>query len=70
MTNIHRSYADKNPKVAYVIPCSGCYEPNSPNRYDWDELHQMYIGIGCKECGYTGKRRIHKPKQPRGFARR
>jgi len=26
-------------------------------KYPWDEKAKCYVGSGCEECGYTGKRR-------------
>ena len=41
--------------------CSGCTElcdGQNVNGYQWDEKAKCYVGSGCKECGYTGKRRL------------
>jgi|SRR5882757_2906332 len=39
--------------------CSGCFEFNEGwglDSYEYDSKHKCYIGGGCSECGYTGKR--------------
>ena len=51
---------------SWTQSCSGCFETEDGHpvgRYPWDKKHQCYIGAGCSECGYTGKRRdgIHTP---------
>lgn len=41
--------------------CSGCFESGdyggNAHNYPYDQKAQCYIGAGCEECGYTGKRR-------------
>lgn len=40
--------------------CSGCRETEdgyNVGEYPWDEKNKCWIGAGCSECGYTGKRR-------------
>lgn len=40
--------------------CSGCFESEDGHPvgiYPRDPKHRCYIGAGCDECGYTGKRR-------------
>ncbi len=34
------------------------------HNYPYDTKANCYVGMGCKECGYTGKRRhvMHIPK--------
>jgi hypothetical protein len=44
----------------WTTSCSGCLETEDGHpvgRYEWDAKHSCYIGGGCHECGYTGKRR-------------
>jgi hypothetical protein len=46
----------------FTQSCSGCFESEDGRPiggYPWDEKAHCYIGAGCKECGYTGKRRIY-----------
>ena len=46
----------------FTQPCSGCFEAEDGypiGEYPWDEKSHCYIGSGCSECGYTGKRRIY-----------
>lgn len=41
--------------------CSGCTElvdGQNVNGYPWDAKAKCYVGSGCRECGYTGKRRM------------
>lgn len=49
--------------VYHTTPCSGCHEAGdfggNSGGYSYDQKAHCYIGSGCKECGYTGKRR-HK----------
>ena len=44
----------------HVAPCSGCYQTNQgyavPDEFDYDEKNKIFVGHGCDECGYTGKR--------------
>ncbi|ADJ24795.1 hypothetical protein Hden_3000 [Hyphomicrobium denitrificans ATCC 51888] len=64
-----RKYAF-DPKPAYGMPCvlqivrwtdscSGCFEGGEygglAHNYDWDDSAQCRVGIGCDECGYSGK---------------
>lgn len=47
---------------AFTATCSGCFESldGQPcGSYPWDKKACCYIGSGCHECGYTGKRRVH-----------
>jgi hypothetical protein len=40
--------------------CSGCRETedgHNVGHYPWDDKAKCYIGGGCSECGFTGKRR-------------
>jgi len=46
--------------------CTGCRETEDGQNvgdYPWDSKAGCYIGAGCDECGYTGKRRsgLHVP---------
>ncbi len=44
----------------WVTSCSGCRETedgHNVGHYEWDNKAKCYIGAGCSECGYTGKRR-------------
>ena len=46
----------------FTRSCSGCYETEDGHpvgEYEWDEKAKCYKGSGCKECGYTGKRRTY-----------
>jgi hypothetical protein len=46
--------------VRWTESCSGCLETNEgvvPAGYEWDEKARCHRGTGCRECGYTGKRR-------------
>ena len=48
-------------EVVATTHCSGCcelgeYSGNSSS-YGYDQQAQCYVGAGCHECGYTGKRR-------------
>lgn len=42
--------------------CSGCFEGGEygglAHNYRYDNKAQCHIGMGCGECGYTGKRRV------------
>jgi hypothetical protein len=44
-----------------VRSCSGCCElgdyGSGSENYKRDPKHDCLIGMGCEECGYTGKRR-------------
>jgi hypothetical protein len=47
--------------VRWTQSCSGCHETNEgyeTGLYPYDEKAQCYVGAGCSECGYTGKRRM------------
>lgn len=54
-----RSYAIQDGKLNvlqfYTHPCSGCHESCEGQVITGD----FDRGIGCDECGYTGKRRTH-----------
>lgn len=42
--------------------CSGCLnsvDGHPDGEYPWDAKAGCYVGAGCHECGYTGKRRWH-----------
>lgn len=44
----------------WTASCSGCHETNEgyeTGLYPYDKKAQCYVGAGCHECGYTGKRR-------------
>jgi hypothetical protein len=44
----------------YTDSCSGCYETVDGQNvfgYPYDEKAGCFLGSGCEECGYTGKRR-------------
>jgi len=44
---------------SFTHSCSGCYETidgHPAGNYPWDDKSKCYIGAGCFECGYTGKR--------------
>jgi len=45
----------------YTRSCSGCFEGGDymglAHHYDYDSKRGCYVGNGCDECGYTGKRR-------------
>ena len=50
----------------WTTSCSGCRETedgHNVGHYPWDNKAKCYIGSGCDECGYTGKRRdgMHVP---------
>lgn len=50
----------KRPKlVRWTESCSGCCESidGQHSGYKWDDKAKCYVGSGCRECGYTGKRR-------------
>jgi hypothetical protein len=47
-------------KEVLIRSCSGCFEFNEGiGLGDWarDERNNIYLGSGCEECGFTGKRR-------------
>lgn len=40
--------------------CSGCFEFNEGwglDNYKIDKKNNIYLGSGCHECGFSGKRR-------------
>lgn len=44
----------------WTVSCTGCFEFNEGlgmHRYQYDDKAHCYVGHGCSECGYTGKRR-------------
>lgn len=44
----------------WTVSCAGCRETedgHNVGEYPWDDKAKCYIGAGCDECGYTGKRR-------------
>lgn len=46
----------------FIQPCSGCYETEDGHpihEYEFDEKAKIPKGSGCRECGYTGKRRTY-----------
>lgn len=46
--------------VEFTESCSGCHETvegYETGDYNYDEKAQCYVGAGCDECGFTGKRR-------------
>jgi len=47
--------------LTFTRECRGCCELGEyaglAHRYDFDAKASCYIGSGCHECGYTGKRR-------------
>lgn len=51
--------------VTLTQACTGCFEsveghvPYQDGKpiYPYDEKARCYVGAGCSECGYTGKRR-------------
>lgn len=43
----------------WTTSCSGCHETedgHNVGHYDWDAKANCYVGAGCSECGFTGKR--------------
>ena len=42
-------------EVRWTDSCSGCYEMGQDAPYD--KAARCYLGMGCEECGYRGKRR-------------
>jgi len=49
--------------------CSGCTElvdGQNVNGYPWDAKAKCYVGSGCRECGYTGKRRMQFDEETGG----
>lgn len=47
--------------VRHTAPCTGCYEggenSGSSGLYPYDAKAGCRVGVGCHECGHTGKRR-------------
>ena len=47
--------------VRFTRECSGCFEGGDymgmAHLYPYDKKARCYVGAGCEECGYTGKRR-------------
>lgn len=47
--------------ISCTYNCSGCCElgdyGSGSHLYRWDAKAHCLVGAGCKECGYTGKRR-------------
>jgi hypothetical protein len=47
--------------VRFTTHCSGCTElgenMGDAHLYPYDAKSRCYVGMGCHECGYTGKRR-------------
>jgi len=46
----------------FTRSCTGCFESEDGHpvgEYPWDSKANCYIGSGCSECGYTGKRRFY-----------
>ena len=44
--------------IRFTRSCSGCCETvdgHNVNGYPVDKKHGCLIGMGCHECGYTGK---------------
>lgn len=48
-------------EVRFTTSCSGCFGPGEyggrEHDYEYDPKARCYLGSGCNECGYTGKRR-------------
>jgi hypothetical protein len=47
----------------FTTSCSGCVETVDGHNtfgYPVDEKWHCLIGGGCRECGYTGKRRVEQ----------
>lgn len=58
--------------VRWVDSCSGCYETedgHAVGTYAYDRVNRCAIGMGCDECGHTGKRRRSAwvPLNPRDY---
>lgn len=61
-----RNYTIINSEVCllseHTQECSGCFEAGEymgfAQNYDYDDKAGCYVGSGCSECGYTGKRRV------------
>lgn len=49
----------------HTTECSGCFEGGDymglAHNYPYDDKAQCYVGCGCEECGYTGKRAVRYP---------
>lgn len=46
--------------VRWTDACTGCFEyvdGHAPMGSVWDSKAKCHVGVGCHECGYTGKRR-------------
>lgn len=45
-----------------TLSCSGCFEGGEygglAHNYSYDEKAGCHVGIGCNECGFTGKSRL------------
>lgn len=59
---VHRTPDGEEGYIArWTEACSGCFEAGDYNglaqNYAFDEKAGCRVGIGCDECGYTGKRR-------------
>lgn len=63
MSRIRTKTIDGKPhtRVAYTASCTGCFEGGDymglAHNYPYDAKAQCYVGMGCQECGYSGKRR-------------
>lgn len=48
--------------VSWTESCSGCFEAGEcmglARHYPYDNKAKCYVGFGCEECGYSGKRRV------------
>jgi len=48
-------------RIVYTTSCTGCCELGEmgglAENYPYDEKARCRVGMGCSECGYTGKRR-------------
>lgn len=68
---VYRHHGFNGYWTRWTQACSGCHETidgyESGNM--WDDKLKCYIGWGCSECGYTGKRRIEwfVPFNQKGF---
>lgn len=49
-------------EMHWTTSCSGCFESGEcmglAHHYRYDDKAECYVGSGCNECGYTGKRRM------------
>lgn len=47
--------------IEFTEACTGCFEGGDymglAHHYGYDQKANCYVGAGCEECGYTGKRR-------------